>query len=183
MPSLWISLQSIPPEGKEFTLEDQAVWTGPMAEFKIPGTIVRPLRATLFVQPQEGGVLVRGRMQGAVALPCNRCTEDALVELDQRFDGFEPFPSLPGEGKEEDDLDVDREVVRLAPQNQGVELNLAALVWEEFSLALPVKPLCDAACKGLCPKCGANRNTDPCDCRDDEGDPRLAALRGFTVHR
>jgi uncharacterized protein len=39
--------------------------------------------------------------------------------------------------------------------------------------------LCKPDCKGLCPRCGANRNRQPCTCVGD--DPRweaLANLRG-----
>ena len=183
MASYWITLQSIPPEGKEFTLDDQSVWTDPIAEFGVACRIVQPMLSTVLVLPQDGGALVRGRIKGEVALACNRCMEDALVVIDHAFDSFEPFPALPGEAEEDSGLDVDREVMRLAPRSQGVEMNLAALVWEEFSLALPIKPLCDTLCKGLCPTCGANKNNAPCECREEAGDPRLAALRGLTIRR
>ncbi|MDH5590500.1 MAG: DUF177 domain-containing protein, partial [Gemmatimonadota bacterium] len=36
-------------------------------------------------------------------------------------------------------------------------------------------------CKGLCPKCGANLNTEVCDCVSSELDPRWDALR--SLHR
>ena len=42
-------------------------------------------------------------------------------------------------------------------------------------LELPLAPLCSEDCQGLCPVCGANRNTEPCDCAP-VADPRWAAL-------
>ena len=39
-----------------------------------------------------------------------------------------------------------------------------------------MKPLCDEACKGLCPRCGANLNTTTCDCKPAWVDPRLKGL-------
>ena len=54
-------------------------------------------------------------------------------------------------------------------------------LWEEFSLALPVKPLCRPDCRGLCPECGKNLNEGACGCSRDSGDPRLAALRQLKV--
>ena len=48
---------------------------------------------------------------------------------------------------------------------------------EQFYLALPMKPLCRDACKGLCPHCGTNLNASSCDCAPAWQDPRLAALR------
>ncbi|MDD5116084.1 MAG: DUF177 domain-containing protein [Candidatus Omnitrophica bacterium] len=35
---------------------------------------------------------------------------------------------------------------------------------EEFMLDYPVKPLCSEDCKGLCVKCGKNKNEGGCNC-------------------
>jgi uncharacterized protein len=48
---------------------------------------------------------------------------------------------------------------------------------EQFYLALPMKPLCRADCKGLCPMCGTNLNRGTCDCKREWKDPRLSALK------
>jgi uncharacterized protein len=42
-------------------------------------------------------------------------------------------------------------------------------------------PLCDEACLGLCPSCGANRNDDPCHCGSESRDPRWDALRALVI--
>ncbi len=64
---------------------------------------------------------------------------------------------------------------------QGAVIQLDGFFAEVISLALPVKPLCREDCAGLCPRCGANRNEEPCECV--EAVPHspfavLAALRG-----
>ena len=43
----------------------------------------------------------------------------------------------------------------------------------------PLKRLCREDCRGLCPTCGRNRNTDDCACPAPEEpvDPRLEPLR------
>ena len=53
------------------------------------------------------------------------------------------------------------------------------LMDEQFYLALPMKPLCREACKGLCPNCGTNLNEATCDCQVRWEDPRLAALKAL----
>ena len=179
MASSWILLHGIPAAGKQFVLDDQTIWTDPIAEFGMACTIVEPLRADFLLLVRDDGVLIRGSVTGRVCLPCNRCTEDAHVAINQKVETFELYPSaFAGEDEE---AEVDAELMRPAANGQGVEINLAALAWEEFSLALPMKPLCDAACKGLCPGCGANRNVASCACVVDDTDPRLAALKGFKV--
>jgi uncharacterized protein len=57
------------------------------------------------------------------------------------------------------------------------EVDLAPLVRETMILALPTKPLCREDCRGLCPRCGANRNGGECGCRQEWSDPRLEVLR------
>ncbi len=81
------------------------------------------------------------------------------------------------------DGEVDEEVMRLSHEGRGVEINLMALLWEEFLLALPEKILCRADCRGLCRNCGQNVNNGPCACRPDDLDPRLEKLRGLKVER
>jgi uncharacterized protein len=181
MAPTWILLHSIPPSGKTYVLDDQAVWTDPMAEFGMSCKVPEPLRAEFSVLVRDEGVLIRGLLTGGVVLPCIRCAEDAVVAIDQRVDTYEPFP--PDEDGGESLLGVDGELLRHAPLGQGVEMNLAALAWEEFLLALPMKPLCDPACRGLCPRCGANKNTAACSCGTDAADPRMAPLRGLKVGR
>jgi uncharacterized protein len=51
---------------------------------------------------------------------------------------------------------------------------------EQFYLSLPMKPLCRADCRGLCPSCGTNLNRGACDCRAGWEDTRFAALKALT---
>ena len=177
-----LALSEIGPEGLSLTVDEPAVWDAPLAEFHVACRVVRPLRAELVVLPQDNGCLLRGRLTGEVALPCNRCAEEALVTLDQTFDEFEAYPdSGTGDTEVFDEraLLENGHVLRL--ENGVPVLDVSAFLWEEFSLALPVKPLCSPDCRGVCPVCGKNLNEGPCGCSSDEGDPRLAALRNLKI--
>ncbi len=184
---MWINISDIPAEGQTFIFEEQSIWTDPMKEFGIQGRVLVPLRGEVFLLPQAGesvqGCLVRGTLTGAVALPCNRCAEDARIDINSAFENFEPFPAENDSfSPEESDNLVeacDEEVVRL--KDGVLQFNPVALLWEEFALALPVKPLCRPDCKGLCPICGQNRNMSECSCNAETGDPRLAVLRNLTL--
>ena len=57
------------------------------------------------------------------------------------------------------------------------QIDLGEMMREQFYLALPMKPLCNDDCKGLCPICGTNLNRGTCDCNRQWEDPRLAALK------
>jgi uncharacterized protein len=39
--------------------------------------------------------------------------------------------------------------------------------------------LCRAECRGLCPRCGINRNLGECSCQEPTSDPRFAALKAL----
>lgn len=58
----------------------------------------------------------------------------------------------------------------------GVRLNLDELVSEDIYLSLPSRFLCKDDCKGLCPQCGADLNTEKCTCKAI-GDSRWDALK------
>lgn len=181
-----ISLHDLPPGGKEFSLDDQAVWQQPLQEFEMECRISKPLRAHLTILPADGGWLVRGTLAGEVVLPCNRCAEDAVAELTAAFEEFEELPEkeegIPVSGGAGPDAAQPSES-RIFYERNAPMLDLASICWEEFVLALPVNPLCGPDCKGLCPQCGANLNVAPCSCSRDEGDPRLAVLRGLRLHK
>lgn len=55
-------------------------------------------------------------------------------------------------------------------------LDMDELCLSDILLNLPSKLLCSRDCKGLCPKCGVNKNKTECLCTDKEVDPRLAVL-------
>jgi uncharacterized protein len=50
------------------------------------------------------------------------------------------------------------------------------MVRDALVLALPLNPVCEAACKGLCARCGKDLSGGPCDCSEDDVDPRWAEL-------
>ncbi len=48
---------------------------------------------------------------------------------------------------------------------EGDHLDLRPLVRDALLLELPLAPLCQEDCRGLCPTCGADLNLGPCECR------------------
>ncbi|MDD4689774.1 MAG: DUF177 domain-containing protein [Eubacteriales bacterium] len=91
---------------------------------------------------------------------CARCLEQVSFEVSYEFEDRIVF--------EESD-----EYISL----ESDEFNLDEYVYEELSLRLPFRVLCDDDCKGLCPTCGINLNNSSCQCDNDNIDPRLAVLK------
>ncbi len=73
--------------------------------------------------------------------------------------------------------DNDEEEYLLVNENTAISIDEA--VTEELYLSLPTRSLCNDDCKGLCIKCGCNKNERECSCVTKEIDPRWAALKNF----
>jgi len=58
-------------------------------------------------------------------------------------------------------------------------IDLEPMVRDALLLELPLAPLCDPDCAGLCATCGVNRNLTACECVTTRSTP----LGGLTVVR
>ena len=59
----------------------------------------------------------------------------------------------------------------------GDEMDLMTLVKEQIVLHIPMKPLCNDRCKGICLTCGKDLNTGDCTCPEKEKDGRFDILK------
>lgn len=125
------------------------------------------LRASL---AGTGEVVVRGDVATKVVQDCRRCLEPVSGELSLEVTMVFVSSDTPGA---EDDGDA-----RVFDAG-GSELDLSVPMREELVLSIDPYVVCDPECKGLCPRCGVNRNSETCDCSDEEIDPRWDALRAL----
>ncbi|MBZ2173908.1 DUF177 domain-containing protein [Schnuerera sp. xch1] len=98
---------------------------------------------------------------------CGRCLEPFVNRESTVLSG-----KLVRKSNDEDD----DEVVYYSDE----KLDLTEDIISMIILSLPMKPLCDEECKGICPKCGVNRNEEDCDCVIEDIDPRFAILKDFS---
>lgn len=118
---------------------------------------------------------VTGRATTRLELNCSRCLDPFEVPVDATFElRYVPQAANVGEGERE----VEEDDLTTAFYREGA-LDVIEMLREQFQLALPMKPLCAEACRGLCPECGANLNRTECGCTPTWEDPRLAALKGL----
>ena len=120
-------------------------------------------------------IRLKGRYSGRFEVPCARCLEPVEAPLSAEFDLiFRPIGSDAGP--------AERSIS--APETeigyyQKDSLLLEDVLREQVLLSLPVRTVCKPDCKGLCPHCGANRNTNPCSCEEAATDPRWEGLTGL----
>lgn len=136
-----------------------------------------PLEGDVRLARTNRGLMVSGHLDTAIEQGCSRCLRDievpVAIELDE-----EALPSVDLASGQPLDTTAEPDVLRLSDHH---ELDLERIVREAIQLAEPIAPLCREDCPGLCVVCGQELATGPHDHRDEDVDPRLAALRGFRV--
>jgi uncharacterized protein len=120
-------------------------------------------------------IRLRGQFAGKVRVPCARCVEPVQIPLAAEFDLIFRPAGVDSEAPERSITAPETEI----GYYQKDSLALEDVLREQVLLALPVRTLCKPDCKGLCPRCGANRNLQPCTCEDGPSDPRWEALAGL----
>ena len=146
--------------------------------------MVAPVHLTLVVHKDHERYRLVGQLQTTLELTCSRCLEPFALPVTAPFD-LRYFPEGAGlapSGGEEGESRVEDSDTSVSFYRDD-EIDLGALMSEQFYLVLPMKPLCREACKGLCAQCGANLNEAPCQCVSGWTDPRLAGLKSLLTER
>jgi uncharacterized protein len=118
------------------------------------------------------GVLVTGSAVTPLTGECARCLEPLASEVEVGFQELYRYLPDPGEDGTDDEerfLDGDR-------------LDLGPAFRDAVVLALPLSPLCQDDCPGLCPECGVRLvDAGPDHGHGEDLDPRWSALRQLDV--
>jgi uncharacterized protein len=137
--------------------------------------IVTPVDLAFEIHKDKDKFRLVGTVVTELELPCSRCLEPFRLPVAAPFDlRYLPASEVSSDGEREvGDEDLETSYY----ENDAIDLN--GLMREQFYLALPMKPLCQDNCRGLCPQCGTNLNTGNCSCAPVWEDPRLAALKNL----
>ena len=130
----------------------------------------RPVTVDVEIESVVEGLLVTGTVSATVLASCVRC----LRQFDQELEV--PVRELFALEPPADDED---EGYALLPDDR---LPLDTMARDALVLGFPACPLHAPDCAGLCPVCGADRNTTDCGHGDPAPtDPRWAGLAGLTL--
>jgi uncharacterized protein len=111
------------------------------------------------------GIFASGQLHSQIQLECARCLKTFAQPLDFYLEAqFAPPPIRPQGGP-----------TFLIGVN-GL-LDPTEALREQILLELPMRPLCEPDCRGLCIECGKDLNEGDCDCVKESIDPRLARLK------
>ena len=121
-------------------------------------------------------VFVNGHIETRAQVECDRCLKQVEMPVKADFDlqyitGAEYESSATAELTEE---------LLSVSVFDGETIDVDEIVKEQILLAVPTRMLCQPDCKGICPVCGIDKNTDDCECETEDIDPRWAALKNLS---
>ncbi|QHC25267.1 DUF177 domain-containing protein [Streptomyces sp. GS7] len=136
-----------------------------------------PIELALRLEAVMDGVLVTGTARATVKGECVRCLEPLEQVLEADFQELFSYPDADARTRtaesgddaedEEDSLYIEDDLFDLEP-----------VLRDAVVLSLPLQPVCQDDCPGLCSECGA-RLADDLDHHHDAVDMRWAALQGL----
>lgn len=99
-------------------------------------------------------IWAEGKIYFTLKMVCVRCLEEFLHPVTANFNiQYRPQEELPEEKEGEE-----------VSYYSGTTIDLKGDIRQTILLAIPIKPICQDGCQGLCPSCGKNLNQGKCDC-------------------
>lgn len=172
---LTVQLDDIPPEGLSLTwVEEKASLSTYIETFAhIDFDFDSPLQGEARIDKAGQSVLIQGKVQASLRFRCVRCLREFSYPLSSTFE-VTLHPLKKSSLQEE---------AELSPEDmessffEGEEIHLSEIACEQIFLDIPYQPLCQEACKGLCPVCGKDLNLGSCSCAKEEVPSSFAALQ------
>lgn len=134
------------------------------------------IEADIRVESVAEGVLLSAEIYAVAHGECIRCLDPVEQIIDKKIQElyrYEPTNDKGRKKRREEDIDLDAEDEL---QMEGDLMNLEIPIIDAIILALPVNPLCDEECMGLCPDCGEKWESLPEDHSHGVVDARWAGL-------
>ncbi|HET6976972.1 MAG TPA: DUF177 domain-containing protein [Pyrinomonadaceae bacterium] len=121
-------------------------------------------------------VFVNGHVDTQARVECDRCLQPVEIPVNTDF----ALDYITGSEYEAGQVAELTEAEMSVAVFDGYAIDVDEIVKEQVLLTVPTRMLCREDCKGICPECGADRNTGNCSCTTNDIDPRWAALKNLT---
>jgi uncharacterized protein len=128
------------------------------------------------------GVLLSADVYAVAKGECIRCLDPVEIVIERKIQELYNYEPTNERGKkkkrDEDEIDLDLEDELMM---DGNIMDLETPIRDAVVLSLPINPLCDEECLGLCPECGGKWADLPEDHAHDVIDARWASLGSLTL--
>ncbi|MTA21363.1 MAG: DUF177 domain-containing protein [Actinobacteria bacterium] len=134
------------------------------------------------------GVLITADIFAVAIGECIRCLDPVELEIDRKVQELYRYQPTDDKGKrtrqngsrKDDEVEGDLDEVDIL-YVEGDQANLEIPILDAIILSLPVNPLCDEECLGLCPDCGEKWEKLPEDHSHGAVDIRWAGLENLDL--
>jgi uncharacterized protein len=130
------------------------------------------IRGEVRLMRTDRSILAKGTLHTEIELTCSRCLSlfSYLLELNIEEEYFPTTDVVTGAS-----LSLPDEPGCFTIDENNI-LDLTEAIRQYALLAIPMKPLCNEECTGLCPTCGYDLNQALCNCPPRATDPRWSEL-------
>lgn len=149
-----IDLGGLPSGPSRVQVEAPALQLG-LPESEWPGLV----QGDFGIERNGDRISVRGKLEALARVDCVRCLKGCDWPV---VAPFEIFAERAGTGFRVDEEELERDDYMLF--HDGRHLDLSEQAREALLLEVPMAPHCREDCRGLCPRCGADLNEEPCRC-------------------
>lgn len=167
----YVDLAKLPSEGRhlERTIHSNA-WKICEQDWESRGD----LSFNVFIRGTPHKTVAEGRFSAGITAYCHRCLKGIDLDLNRNFH----LTYLPPDQErfEKEEVALTNDELEVAYLDQTL-LPIHEMIREQIYLSVPMKLLCRADCRGLCPHCGADLNAVECECAMEPVDPRWASLK------
>jgi len=125
---------------------------------------LRNIVGSVHVGRTQQGLVVQGHFSGETTLECVRCLKDFSQPLNWEFTELYAFSK-----------DSAGELGMLLPES--AQIDLAPILREYALLEVPISPIHDPECKGLCIECGQDLNIKDCGHNQNDEDSPFSVLK------
>ena len=154
-----IRFSEIPDDGLRLEINDES-WF-PDHDLQRSG----PVKSWLFMKREsEDRVMLEGETRTVVSYDCDRCLEHYQMELSGKFKLDLEY--VAGKMEETAEHECSPSEMDMMYLDEPV-IDVFQVLYQQILLLVPEKRVCSENCKGFCPSCGTNLNTDSCDCQKD----------------
>ncbi|MGD2037413.1 MAG: DUF177 domain-containing protein [Desulfobacterales bacterium] len=126
---------------------------------------------------------VQGTFWTSVRQPCSRCLKDFDSPLMSDFEltYTKEIPDMM-DVFEDEEIELRAEEIGMF-YFKGEEINLEHGIQEQVVMALPLQPICNDNCKGLCSQCGSDLNRGDCGCTRESAPNKFAVLKDLKLDK
>lgn len=133
------------------------------------------IRTNIVIYKLIDSLSVEGESAFKVLVECSLCLKRLELPLTSKF----KFIFQKEDSKR---LESFQDETFILSNNCSREIDLGEQIKDYIFLEIPLNPICNKSCAGLCTICGENLNTRKCECKKETFDPRWEALQDLKTN-